>query len=106
MSADSKGPFAEENRGTVFAVLDNQRLRSEGEDLTGCAGQAGFFGQHLRLAVVDQKDIHQAQGLAELGLGALNPEIHGVAAGQFYVREFETNGGLQSGMNIAEEQEF
>ena len=59
-----------------------------------------------RLAVVDQKDIHQTQGFSEFGIGALNPEIHGVAAGQFYVREFEANGGLQRGMNVAEKQEF
>src|SRR5207244_7364683 len=86
MSADPNGPFAEENRGTVFTMFDNQRLRAEGKHFAGCAGQAGFLGQHLRLAVVDQKDIHQTQGFSEFGIGALNPEIHGVAASQFYVR--------------------
>ena len=105
MSADAECAFAEKNGRAIFAVLDDQRLRADGEDFAGGAGQAGFVGQHLGFAVVNQQNVHHAEGFAQLGVGALDPEIHGVAASQLYVRQVTADGCLQAGMDIAEKKD-
>ena len=103
MPADAEGAFAKEDGRAVFTMLDDQSLRSHGENLLRRSRQIGFTGQHLGLAVVDHENVDQAQSFAQLRIGAADPVVHGVAAGQLSAGQFAAHRGLQAGMNIGQE---
>src|SRR5262249_809741 len=106
MTSYSESTLAEENGGTVFAMLDNQSLRPHGQDLPGGAWEARFLRHHLHLAIIDHQHVHQLQPPAKLRIRALNPAIHGGAAGQLHVRKIETHSGLQRRMYVCQEKKL
>src|SRR5271165_1251679 len=59
MVADAKCAFAKENRGAVFPMLDDQRLRSQSEDFVGGAKQVRFTSKHFGFTIVDQQHVDQ-----------------------------------------------
>src|SRR5208283_5290849 len=103
--SDSERSFAKENCGAIFPVLDDQRLRAHGQNFLCGAGQVGLAGQHLRLGVVDQQHVHQLQGFGEFLRSAFNPVIHGIAAGKAHAVHLAPYVGLQSGLDVGQEQE-
>src|SRR6266542_2126436 len=84
MAADAECSFGKENRGAVFAMFYDQRLWSHGDHLPCRPRQAGVLGQHFYLGVVDEQNVHQTKSFTKLLISALDPEVHGVAAGQLY----------------------
>ncbi len=101
MASDSECALLEENRGAVFAVLDDQGLRPHGQNLLRGAEQIAFAGHHLGFAIVDHEDAHALQGFAELGEGAGDPKIHGIATDQLCVGQLAAHGRLQRGVDVA-----
>src|SRR5579884_383649 len=63
MPPHAKRTLAEEDRRPIFAVLDDERLRSQRQHLLRCPRQVRYLRQHLRLAVSDQQHINQLQRL-------------------------------------------
>ena len=107
MAANSECTFAKENGRAVLSVLDDQRLRPHSENLVRGTQQVLLStSQHFGFAVVDQQNIYQPQGLTQLLARTLDPEVHGVAAGQAYAIHFFANSGLQAGMDVAEKQDL
>src|SRR5437016_5702659 len=106
MAANSKCAFAKENCCPVLAVFYYQRLRPHGKYLARSPWQAVFLRKHLGFAIIDEQDIHELQRLAQLLVSPLDPEVHGIAAGKFHVREFQPDRGLQRGMNVPKKQEL
>ena len=95
MSSDSKGAFAEEDGRAIFAMLDHQRLRSHGQNLLRGSRQIGLVAEHLGFGVVNQKHIDQLQCFRKLFRRALDPVIHGVAAGEPYALHVAADARLQ-----------
>src|SRR5580704_3577096 len=54
MAADAECAFAKEYGRTVFAMLDDQSLRSHGKDFLGGPEQIRFPSEHFGFGVVDQ----------------------------------------------------
>src|SRR5208283_4958760 len=106
MRSDAKGSFAEKDGRSVLTVLHHERARPHGENLPGRARKILFPRQHLSLGVVDQENIHQLQRLRQLLGRALDPKIHGVAAGQTDAIHFQAHRRLQGGMDVGEEQKL
>ncbi len=106
MTPDAKRSLAKEDGRTVFAMLDDQSLRTHGQNFVRGPGQIGFACEHLRFGVVDQQDVHELQRFRQLLERALDPVIHGVAAGQAYTIHLAANVGLQRRLDIREEKEF
>ena len=106
MTADAERSLAKENGRAVFAVFDDQRLRAHGEHFVRGARQVGFVGQHFRFGVVDEKDVDEFQGFAEFLERALDPVIHGVAAGQAHAVHLAAHVGLQGGLDVGQEKEL
>ena len=101
---DAESSFAKENGCAVLSVLDDQSLRAHGQNFIGCARQVAFLGQHLRFGIVNQKHIDQFQGLGEFSASAVDPVIHGVAAGQADTVHVLAHIGLQGGLNVCQKQ--
>ena len=55
MTADAERPFAEENCGAIFSVLDDQSLRAHGENFLRGAREIGLVSEHLGFGVVDEQ---------------------------------------------------
>ena len=70
MRSDAEGAFTEENRCAVFAVLDDQRLRPQGQNLIRGAQQILLVREHPGFGVVDQQHIDQLQRLRQFFRGA------------------------------------
>ena len=63
-----------------------------------------FAGKHARFAIVDQQKIPVADGRQQLVAKIVDPEIHGVAAGQAQVVHLRAHAALQSRLDVAEQQ--
>ena len=87
-------------------MLDDQCLRSHGQDFLCGSRQVGFCSQHFGFTIVDHQNVDQAQCLAKLRVGAADPIIHGIAAGQFDAGEPAAHCGLQTGIDIGQEQKI
>ena len=57
MVSSSVCAFLEENRGAVFAVLNDERPRSHAEDFACRARDTCLLRDQLGLIVVDQQDV-------------------------------------------------
>ena len=61
-------------------------------------------GEHARFPVVDQQEIPAANGSQQLFPEILDPEVHGVAAGQANILHLRTDAGLQARLDVAHQQ--
>src|SRR6266404_3016928 len=94
---------AEQHRA-VFASLDDQRVRTHIENCVGGFAQILATGEHARLAIVDEQKIPIADGGEQLVAKILDPEIHGIAAGQAKPVHLLAHGTLQRGLDISEQK--
>src|SRR5579875_103440 len=71
-----------------------------------CRGlaQVRFAGKQARLAVVDQQEIPFGDGRQQLLAVVLDPEIHGVAAGQAQAVHLRANAALERRLDVAQQQ--
>ena len=106
MTSDPESSFAKENCRTVFAVLDDQRLRAHGQHFLSGARQVFFIGQHFGFGVVDQQYVHQLQGFRQFLARALNPVIHGVASGEAHAVHLPPHVGLQGRLDVGQKQKL
>src|ERR1700676_1279367 len=75
--------------------------------MSGGAQQIVFAGKLASLGVVDDQDVDVAQSFAELGVGALDPVVHGVQGDEFGLAfDLFKNVALQVGRDIGEEDVF
>ena len=81
MAANAESSFFKENSGAIFAVFDDQRLRTHVEHLARRPCQAIVASKHLGLAIIDEQYIDQLQRLDEFFVSPLDPVVHGIATG-------------------------
>src|SRR5580692_13159128 len=106
MVANAECAFAKENGRAVFTVLDDERLRSHGQNFLAGAEQVEFSRKTLGFGVVDQEHVDTLECFDQVGTRTVDPVVHGVAAGEANSVHLAANRSLQSGMNIAQEQEL
>jgi hypothetical protein len=106
MMSDAERSLAKENGRAVFAVLDDQRLRTHGQHLVRRPRQISFAGEHLRFGIVDQQDVYEFQGFLEFFERAFDPVIHGVASGQAHTVHLAPHVCLQGRLNIRQKKEL
>ena len=80
--ANAERAFAEENCCPVLTMLDHQCLRSQCQHFLGGSGQVGLSAQGFGFGIVDQQHVNQLQGFDQLLARAVDPVVHGIAAGQ------------------------
>src|SRR5205823_5664301 len=105
-TADAECAFAKENRGAILPVLDHQCLWSHGEHLARGPRQAAVIRQYFGLGVIDQQNVDDLECLQQFAAGTIDPEIHGVAAGEAHLIHFQSYGALQTWIDIAQKKKF
>ena len=106
MAAYAECAFAKKNGRTIFAVLDHQRLRSQSQHLLRGSRQVRLPTQRFGFGIVDQQHIHHLQGFEQFLARAVDPVIHGVAAGQAHAFHIPSHRRLQIRMNIGQKQKL
>ena len=91
----------------VFATFHDQCARPHLEDVPGGAEKIVLAGKLARFGIVDHEDIDVFQGFAQLGVGALDPVVHGVHAASFgFAFNLMQHVALQVGGDVGEENIF
>src|SRR5208282_2816411 len=106
MRSNAESSLAEEDGRSVLAVLHYQSARPHRNHFLRRAREILLPCQHLGLGVVDQENVDQFQGFRQFLWRALDPEIHGVAAGQAHTIHLQTNCRLQRRVDVRKEQEL
>ena len=87
----------------IFAAFHHQSRRAHLEDLLRSAQKIVLAGKLAGFGIVDHQDVHVFQGFAQIGVGALDPVVHGVHRGQFW-RAFDLmeHVALQIGSDVGQ----
>ena len=98
--------FAEEGRSSVFAMLDDQRLRSQTQYAARSLHQIIVTGKHASFRVVDEQNVQALEHFKQCRAMVFDPVIHRVAGHQFYVRHLFADAPLKHRINVGQKQIF
>jgi len=93
-----------EEDGAVFAAFDDEDLGAHVHDDGGGLFEVRFAGEHAGFAVVDEEEVPALEGFEQGGAGDVDPEIHGVAAGEAGLLHLVADAFLEGGLDVAEEE--
>src|SRR5579859_2029397 len=101
MSAKTECSLLKKDSRAIFAMLDDQGLRPERENLVRRTQQVVVFSKLAGFAIVDDHDVNIADGLRKLLWRGINPKWMCIQTHEFRAVHLLPHFALQPGINVA-----